>query len=331
MTALALPTEQAALLRAIVAEPDEDTPRLVYADWLEESGDTEQAQFIRGSVELARLDPGSPEAVELNGRLRIVSYRYGWRWLEALGIARAVWAPALEFRYRRGFAEHLSCSHTGTLWKSIPVVFPFVPVRRLYVGSYYDNSRTDAGDLQRLAALPELARVRDLELGWFKTPDAAPWSALFGSPYLRELRTLRWLTCVLTRDDFRALVRAGSNLRDLTTLCLTESVGVGAVQELLAAPQFAGLTRLFFQGGYNSRGRETLVGGRFPPGLRVLSLGHLTPDLAEALVRAPHLSRLTELWVAWRDDPQNARPRWFRDFLDRYEKVWRNHNGDDFD
>ena len=43
-------TDEAALLKAIVAHPDEDTPRLVYADWLDEAGDHARAEFIRLSV-----------------------------------------------------------------------------------------------------------------------------------------------------------------------------------------------------------------------------------------------------------------------------------------
>ena len=43
-----------ALLRAILAEPDEDTPRLMYADWLQENGEPERAEYIRVQVQLAR-------------------------------------------------------------------------------------------------------------------------------------------------------------------------------------------------------------------------------------------------------------------------------------
>jgi uncharacterized protein (TIGR02996 family) len=39
-----------ALLRAIAAQPDEDTPRLMYADWLDENGQPERAEFIRVQV-----------------------------------------------------------------------------------------------------------------------------------------------------------------------------------------------------------------------------------------------------------------------------------------
>lgn len=43
--------EGAALLRAILMHPAEDTPRLVYADWLQERGDEARAEFIRNTRE----------------------------------------------------------------------------------------------------------------------------------------------------------------------------------------------------------------------------------------------------------------------------------------
>jgi uncharacterized protein (TIGR02996 family) len=42
------------LLAAIRAEPDDDTPRLVLADWLDEHGDSARAEFIRVQCELRR-------------------------------------------------------------------------------------------------------------------------------------------------------------------------------------------------------------------------------------------------------------------------------------
>jgi uncharacterized protein (TIGR02996 family) len=45
----------AALLRAICAEPADDTARLVYADYLDEHGEAVRAAFIRAQVELAKL------------------------------------------------------------------------------------------------------------------------------------------------------------------------------------------------------------------------------------------------------------------------------------
>lgn len=50
--------QDAAFLRAILAHPDDATPRLVYADWLEEHGGAQHAtmaEFIRVQCESARL------------------------------------------------------------------------------------------------------------------------------------------------------------------------------------------------------------------------------------------------------------------------------------
>lgn len=41
-----------AFLDSIIAAPDDDAPRLIYADWLEERGDSERAEFIRVQCEL---------------------------------------------------------------------------------------------------------------------------------------------------------------------------------------------------------------------------------------------------------------------------------------
>src|SRR5262245_51579788 len=45
-----------ALYQAILAHPDDDTPRLVYADWLDEHGDHDRAEFIRVQCRLARMN-----------------------------------------------------------------------------------------------------------------------------------------------------------------------------------------------------------------------------------------------------------------------------------
>ena len=45
--------EKAALLSAIRETPDDDTPRLVFADWLQENGEEERAEFVRIQCQLA--------------------------------------------------------------------------------------------------------------------------------------------------------------------------------------------------------------------------------------------------------------------------------------
>ncbi len=65
-------TDRAAFLRAIADNPDDDLPRLVYADWLDEHGEPERAEFIRVQCELARLpqdDPRRNDAIERQQQL----------------------------------------------------------------------------------------------------------------------------------------------------------------------------------------------------------------------------------------------------------------------
>ena len=51
-------SDRAAFLQAIIAAPEDDGLRLVYADWLDEQGseaDSARAQFIRLQIEASRL------------------------------------------------------------------------------------------------------------------------------------------------------------------------------------------------------------------------------------------------------------------------------------
>lgn len=56
------------LLATVLDRPEDDTPRLVYADWLEEHDDQPRAEFIRTQCELERLSPGDPRYPALEQR-----------------------------------------------------------------------------------------------------------------------------------------------------------------------------------------------------------------------------------------------------------------------
>ena len=49
-------TDGTDLLAAILAHPEEDTPRLMYADWLDENGQPERAEFIRLQIAVNRIE-----------------------------------------------------------------------------------------------------------------------------------------------------------------------------------------------------------------------------------------------------------------------------------
>jgi uncharacterized protein (TIGR02996 family) len=64
--------ERQSLLAGVRADPDDDAPRLVFADWLEEYGDAHDrawAEFIRVQIELDRLDRWSDRYAMLNSRV----------------------------------------------------------------------------------------------------------------------------------------------------------------------------------------------------------------------------------------------------------------------
>src|SRR5688572_9295030 len=61
-------SDESALLQTIVENPDDDAPRLVYADWLDEHGQPERAEFIRVQCAAAQLPAGNPQRAELTKR-----------------------------------------------------------------------------------------------------------------------------------------------------------------------------------------------------------------------------------------------------------------------
>src|SRR4051812_27753342 len=69
-----------AFLRAILEAPGDNTPRLVYADWLEERGDP-RAAFLRAEVALASVAPTDPQRDGLHARLRETSAGIDPGWL----------------------------------------------------------------------------------------------------------------------------------------------------------------------------------------------------------------------------------------------------------
>src|SRR5262245_17193649 len=83
-------SDEKALLAAIWAHPHEDTPRLVYADFLQETGDAAKAaraEFIRFQCELARLEEDDPRRKELGGRADALRRKHAGKWKAGLPLA----------------------------------------------------------------------------------------------------------------------------------------------------------------------------------------------------------------------------------------------------
>ncbi len=57
-------TDGEALLAGVLADPDDDLPRLAMADWLEENGEADRAEFVRVQVAFAALVGGQGPPAE---------------------------------------------------------------------------------------------------------------------------------------------------------------------------------------------------------------------------------------------------------------------------
>src|SRR5687768_1094845 len=126
-------SDRDALLRAIIDNPDDDAPRLVYADWLDEHGDPDLAEFIRLQIEIEALRRPDTDLdrwrratidrhlnrpvpddfpadlhryAELARRERELDEVHRWRWLAPLaGVAD--YSSHLHVTFRRGLAEEV--------------------------------------------------------------------------------------------------------------------------------------------------------------------------------------------------------------------------------
>lgn len=97
-----------ALLAAIAAAPDDDLPRLVYADWLDENGRPLRAEFIRLQIEIARKETLPRAALNLFSHLwkrqQEILDNHREELLGPLATLRDIHAA----EFRRGFLERIS-------------------------------------------------------------------------------------------------------------------------------------------------------------------------------------------------------------------------------
>ncbi len=100
-----------ALLAAIITNPNEDTPRLVYADYLQEQGFDERAEFIRVQCEIASLpDLLGWETLRYREEGLFGTRGDWWDW-KSEGLRKWAEGPTCPtFVLRRGFIESLTCT-----------------------------------------------------------------------------------------------------------------------------------------------------------------------------------------------------------------------------
>jgi uncharacterized protein (TIGR02996 family) len=284
-----------AFLQAIRDDPDDDLPRLAYADWLEEQGDAPRGEMIRVQLELAKAPPRE-RALVLLRRMRelIVAHRAQW-----LGPLKEIAPDAV---FERGFVEELSLSGTSFLRRG-EVILKAHPVARLVL------TQTRAV-MAELAACPHLDGVWALSLRGEGLGDAEAIT-LAGSPHLARLRVLDLRYNRLTAAGAAALLNPASGYK-LTELNLASNHVVDDLVPLLSSPGLSSLRRLdLSSNSIGARGAELLAGPSWLSGLESLNLANNTvpADAVERVAASPHLAGVKSLNLSHHRLPEKAARR----------------------
>lgn len=311
--------DEQALLLAIINDPDDDLPRLAYADWCDENGQPERAEFIRGQIRLTGLATDDPERGHLERREQ-----------ELLQARREEWLASLpdfaDWEFCRGFVERATLPRPADLERLVacPAVFGLAPIRGLVLGRLYTEGTPaehivdlPVNDLMRaLAAFPPLRRVRSLQIRWM-----ADWASglrhLVDSLNLSGLERLDldpYLVGSIGMQAAQALAEA-QGLTGLSALLLWGAdLGEEGVRAIVESSRLSGLRELGVSGSNmaGGPGPGTHSANIGPGGVRALAsspgaarlrrldicCNELDDGAVDALVASPHLDGLEELIVA---------------------------------
>jgi uncharacterized protein (TIGR02996 family) len=115
------------LLRCVLEEPHEDSPRLVLADWLEENGQFHRAEFIRLEIKLARRLGAANGEAALNDEEE-QRYKEACMVVKGERLAERWFDYPISIAWRRGFAEAITIAcnyfmlHAKELFSSFPIL-----------------------------------------------------------------------------------------------------------------------------------------------------------------------------------------------------------------
>jgi uncharacterized protein (TIGR02996 family) len=256
-------TPDEAFIEAIRDAPDDDTPRLTYADWLEEHGDP-YGEFIRVQCEVARMSHDDPRREKVAAREHELWERYRAAWGKPGAPPDPV--SALFFRgfFFIGHHQVNDYPEFEAYWAR------WAPVQRvaLFPGGV-QNTGSPQMFGKRLGKCASLAGWRRLRIRGVR--DARWLLPVLRSPHLRRLRELQLFDVDLGDRRVTAIAKL-TNLPALTTLSLmgVRAGNAGAVA-LANSPHLARLTALRY------------------------SWMDLTDAGAQALAASPYLNHLEDL------------------------------------
>ncbi|HEY7426419.1 MAG TPA: TIGR02996 domain-containing protein [Gemmataceae bacterium] len=292
-------TPDKAFLQAILEEPDDDGPRLIYADWLEEHGYPERAEFIRAQIELAKPPAARTRTRrrELERRVKALWKQHGPTWAKQPGGG----SSTLEW-WERGFCSYYWADDFATLVSELPRRLTEAPIQRV---GFNFRRREDAA---RLLEMPLLHRLRSLCLfgSGFDEDELmgdADIRLLTQCPHLAGLEELDLTQHRIGPEGLRQLAHA-PGLPALHSLALYENpCGDEGLRILSGSPLAPRLRKIHLSGGgddpLTAAGVRVLTNTPTLANLRVLNFDNTTIGDAGArcIARSVHFSSLTELWL----------------------------------
>jgi uncharacterized protein (TIGR02996 family) len=225
-------SDGAALLRAICDNPDEDTPRLAYADWLDEQGgesNIARAEFIRLQI-TAAAKCDDPDKLFFTDRETELFRPHFEKWATEApkfpGVS--VWTGNdYGNGYIRGFPFSLYAKSVRSYLKAAPKLFPQVPVTKVRFADFTPKTA------EELANSPWVSRIQYLDQ--LNGIPSEALEALGRSPHMGNLRR------VLLRGGPTEAMRLFLANPSLTRLMWFNTMqcswlGSGIVAALLASP-----------------------------------------------------------------------------------------------
>lgn len=225
-------TDPQAFVREILEHPDDDAPRLIYADWLEERGDP-RGEFIRVQCELARLPRAADRRRPLETRENKLLLAHAGEWrAELLELPDIVWGLLA-----RGFMSSVHTPDGKKFAAQAERVFAAAPVEAIRF------IQLNATELRRLMRSDHAWRLRGLNLSHAGLGNRAI-EELAAEPSLGRLTGLNLQSLNLSAAAARALA-ASPHAASLLSLDLSyNAIGNAGVQALATSLHLASLTEL---------------------------------------------------------------------------------------
>jgi uncharacterized protein (TIGR02996 family) len=246
-------SDREAFVQEIAAHPDDDAPRLIYADWLEERGDP-QGQFIRVQCELARM-PDSARWEELLPRETELLRLHRDEWLRPLGGA------LLRGVFHRGVLDQIEVQPQAFL-EHHAEWFRLFPLTTLQL-NLRAGPLKQLVDLALFANIPQLRQIRSLRLSGSALGDES-CIRLLSAPNIGPLQEL-WLTANDLGPPALRWLANSPLARSLEVLILSgNQLGEAGRNILAKGPRFTRLRRLYISDCGISRRDARKIQSRHP-------------------------------------------------------------------